>query len=1152
MKELIQLSDNYNRSTNLELDFKDTDRIKKTHISLKFELGLDEILKSVLDERSNERVRVLSGSPGLGKSTFAVFIARVLSKNHPTIIKDLLKKSSKKLNDSFAEFQKSKKTKLLPVFLNGYDGDIEKAFINKLKESLSNFNISSKVKPEKNNALDFYKKVNIELKQKGYGGIFIIYDEFGKYLEKGVHNPTDLNIQFLQNFAEFCDRSKDRQIHLLLITHLSISQYASKLPLNVQQEWAKIEGRFQESPFYDKSTDYYTMISSAFEKNISSTSSVMATKHKKFIASYIKNYKDDSFEDFIDKKNISSLLLNTFPLHPSVLALLPYLSNEVAQNERTLFTFLTRNESYSLKSFLKERFKDEKTLLMPYDLYEYFKNLIGRDVGIGGTYKIQLMVEEALGKIDKNDNVSKQIIGLLALASVIKKSHFAPLTTNFLISAFNQTFSESDIKKSLNVLSKQKVLFLNKQSKQYLFQEGTPVDIDEEINKLKTKTLTSKSLVQVIKRYFKANYIIPKKYNIENGIIRFYRSEFISVEELKSLTEKQTIDFYKEDGVLFYIIPFDFDELTYAKSFIQNIKKPLNLFVLPLKFIECRKDIEELNAVDFLFNDKEIISAGSLVRKELNRHKEILLSSVSNLLKPLTGYGYLDAELVYPKEDSTKSLSHFKDLQRELGDIFHNEYSRYVKFNLEYINRHTVSGAVSLGRKVFVEVLRSHKENSKPDPIESIKGRGADYAIMKTMQRETHFKYKIEDKCYAVNKKSDFFKFFLCDYQKILSDNPEGIVVRDLLNALVAPPYGLRLGIIPLFIALSDSFFKQPVSHYLDDAYVKELDGNHYDLLMKYPHKTKIYYSHVDKNQQLFLDKLKEVFNAKDSSIRSIVEGLIYWRKTIPESTKLSSSLQKSSRKFLIYVDSSREPDKILFENISECFDKEPVTNKTSIKEIESIVLNLKTIKKEIEGTYKKLLLKISSDLSDFLSFIQQSCLNEKELKKENIAIRTQEVFSKIKNYPFSTKTNNFIGRAINFDSSKPKQYFLETIGDVLTGVSPRYWGHKTYDKFDFSLKQAKAEIEISSEVLNSSFKGESVLAFIDKGDNKKSYLKLGFKTEVDERLESSLVKIKTILSTLNEIDQKKIILNLLEVIMKNEKKEDKPEKEIVLGRLDV
>ena len=69
-QKLIQLSDSYNRSTNLELDFKDSSKLKNIYLSSKFQEGLKEIFTSILEKNSNHRVRVLSGLTRTWKINF--------------------------------------------------------------------------------------------------------------------------------------------------------------------------------------------------------------------------------------------------------------------------------------------------------------------------------------------------------------------------------------------------------------------------------------------------------------------------------------------------------------------------------------------------------------------------------------------------------------------------------------------------------------------------------------------------------------------------------------------------------------------------------------------------------------------------------------------------------------------------------------------------------------------------------------------------------------------------------------------------------------------------------------------------------------------------------------------------------------------------
>lgn len=1130
MNKLVYISDSYNRSTHLELDFQDVTRLKKIFISQKFEVNLQDILNSILESNSCHRVKVLSGSPGLGKSTFALLVAQLISKNNSAIIKKLLSQSSSPLTNSFNQFQKSKNTKLLPVFLNGYEGEIEKNFTQKLQIALNTIGITTHLKSH--NTINNYKKALTLIAPKGFSGIYVIYDEFGKYLEKGIHHPTELNIQFLQNFAEFCDRSGNKQCHLMLITHLSISQYAYKLPINTQQEWAKIEGRFQQSSFYDQNTDYYTIISSVFKKNISSTAPAMARKYKIFIETYIKGFKADAFDGFINSKSIKDILLNCFPLHPVVISLLPLLSSQIAQNERTLYTFLTRDENHSVKKFLENNSQDINNLLLPYSLYKYFSPLIKNDLGIGGTYKIQLIAEEALKQIDKKDDVSKQLISLMALCLVIKDAAFAPLTKEFIISCFQPIYSEKQIKASIYTLQKKGLIFYNKNSNQYFLQEGSPIDISEEISQLKNTTLTSKDLVQILKRYFKTDFIIPKKYNFDNSIIRFYKTEIISVDELRTIKNQKNINFYKEDGVVYYVVPFNHDELTYAKSFIKNLKQPLLTFILPTHFIESKKDIEELNAVNYLYDKKEIILASSMVRKELNRHRDILLSAIYSIFKHLIGYSKLKVQIYYPQDNLIKSISHFKQAQRFLGNIFEKEYSQYFAFNLEYINKHRVSGSITLGRKRFINLIKDKKVNS--DNVDLyITGSGPDHAIFNTLQKISKFNYNKDNNNYQICSQSNYYKF-LKEYENILSHNTQGINAQKLLDILISPPFGLRLGTIPLLIALADLCLNQPVSHYFDEAYVKELDGNHYDLLMKFPKKTVIHYTPINAQQQKFLKGLQNIFKASDSSIQSITESIVKWRKTIPESTKISETLSQECRKALIQIDSSKEPYKLLFNQLPLALSRPAILDNTQLKQIKLTLIQLEEAKKQIDKTYTKLLLNIKNNLLDLIDCIclEYLAMPIKSLKKENTIVYCQNTLTKIKTYSFSKSTNQFMGRVLNFDSTKPIQYFLETTGEVLTGFSPRYWDKKCYDSFLYSLKGLKNEIELACEVANPNFKGQSVLAYIDKGTNKKAFIKLGVKSKTDKKLNNMIKEITLILNSVDEIDKKKVIINIIEHLL--------------------
>ena len=71
--------------------------------------------------------------------------------------------------------------------------------------------------------IELYENVLSALKEKSkYTGMFIVYDEFSKFLESNIKTASTSDTNMLQSFAEKCNRSGKNQLHLMLISHKEI------------------------------------------------------------------------------------------------------------------------------------------------------------------------------------------------------------------------------------------------------------------------------------------------------------------------------------------------------------------------------------------------------------------------------------------------------------------------------------------------------------------------------------------------------------------------------------------------------------------------------------------------------------------------------------------------------------------------------------------------------------------------------------------------------------------------------------------------------------------------------------------------------------------------------------------------------------------
>ena len=80
-----------------------------------------------------------------------------------------------------------------------------------------------------------------------------------------------------------------------------------------------------------------------------------------------------------NKDELTMALLGCYPLHPVSTFILPRLSERVAQNERTLFTFLSASGNSTLPSYL-DRSNDEFAFITPDVIYDYFEPLFKKEV----------------------------------------------------------------------------------------------------------------------------------------------------------------------------------------------------------------------------------------------------------------------------------------------------------------------------------------------------------------------------------------------------------------------------------------------------------------------------------------------------------------------------------------------------------------------------------------------------------------------------------------------------------------------------------------------------------------------------------------------------------------------------------------------------
>ena len=114
--------------------------------------------------------------------------------------------------------------------------------------------------------VELYENAAKSLKSKGYTGIYVVYDEFSKYLEANISSASVSDTKTLQDFAEKCNRSGNTQMHIMLISHKEIGNYIDVLPKQKVDGWRGVSERFLHVRLSNNFSQTYEIIESVINK----------------------------------------------------------------------------------------------------------------------------------------------------------------------------------------------------------------------------------------------------------------------------------------------------------------------------------------------------------------------------------------------------------------------------------------------------------------------------------------------------------------------------------------------------------------------------------------------------------------------------------------------------------------------------------------------------------------------------------------------------------------------------------------------------------------------------------------------------------------------------------------------------------------------
>ena len=440
--------------------------------------------------------------------------------------------------------------------------------------------------------VELYAEVAHALRDYGYQGIFVAYDEFSKYLESNIRGTSLSDIKMLQDFAERSARSGQEQIHLLLIAHKDIENYIDRLPKNKIDGWRAVSERFHHLEMRSSYSQAYEIMGRAIGKAPSFQEEYVRPRENLF--QWSRQFVADSplFND-INADQQDNVVYGCFPLHPVTAFLLPRLSELVAQNERTMFTFLCSRNKFTLPYYLEN---GSQAMLSPDAIYDYFEPILKREPYTSEINKLYSRTNGILSRL-RSAGLEAKIVKTLALIYIVNQFDRCPPTPDILINSFGYLHSADAIVRTLEELENQKLVIYAKKSNGYLRMISTNANIQGLIRDETQRHMATDNAKEILEDFTGDTYLYPTRYNDENAIVRYFDLRFLYGDEIMAIQNWEKVaDETPADGSVYVALPRTEEQIAELRDFFLNSSKAHGrrvLFMLPKAFPEIEEDQEK-------------------------------------------------------------------------------------------------------------------------------------------------------------------------------------------------------------------------------------------------------------------------------------------------------------------------------------------------------------------------------------------------------------------------------------------------------------------------------------------------------------------------------------------------------------------------------
>jgi hypothetical protein len=999
----------YTRSINLERDWESENSAElRSYLPTPRACEVLARFLAVQQPSDHPRSWALIGPYGSGKSAFGLFLAKLLSRpDSPGAVSALqtLKSADPRLARDVKRLT-GDGLGYCAILLTGSPEPLAKRFLMALEHAAIQFWSSRKGRPPQvigrirvaleledfggTEIIELVCELQAAVGRAGGQGVLVVIDELGKFLEYEARHRDANDIYLLQMLAESAQRGGAAPLNVLVLLHQAFEQYAVGFSNQLKNEWKKVQGRFEGIPFIESSEQVMRLIGSAIHVAVDVATRQRTREHVEHIGRRMLEL--GALPGTMSEASTQELFEASYPLHPVSLVLLPSLAQKVAQNERTIFSYLGGHEPHGFLDTVSRliQTKTAQPWVMPCHIFDYF---VASQAGLLTdplTHRRWAEVVTALERLGDAPVLQVELlktIGLFNLAGVQGGFKASP---EILQLCFEHAADE--LTAAFAVLQQRSVINYQKFSGEYRVWQGSDFDLEEAFSRERSQ-MGEIALADVLNQRQALRPLVARRYSIETGTLRYFAPCFV---DRDTRLDQGAL----EHPTLFICMAFAPDEIAYFRNLAKNWANPLAVFVVRADAAEVNEAVAEVMAIERVQRTSPQLSTDPVAQREVRdrsvaarRREAQLLANV--LDEPAAGSWYHNRQ--------EQQILESRMLQKLLSDALRQAYPLAPTIHNELLNRDRPSSSANAGRNKLVQAMLENQAKSSSASVASRLKKPCTFRFccQRVFTKRGLNGWQFGHPNPEPGARNNVGHVWSCIERFLDQTESEPLSVGKLFEELQAPPFGVKKGPLPIFFLAAYLAFREEIALYDEGLFVPFVNHEVFERLMRSPASFAVQRVRLGGMRDTIFKKYAEAITGEvpqEAGLLDVVRPLARFMMTLPDYAKKTHSLSPEAQAVRDLFFDAKSPTELLLLSVPEACGFPRLVKGDGVQErLNAFGRKLSSVLVELRSAYHGL-------LQHVLKTVRQAFALDAALELEEVRSRLHGRYAGLQEYTIDTQ----------------------------------------------------------------------------------------------------------------------------------------------------